>query len=146
MANKARLREYVDFSMCFCRMVPRLKDKVKPNRRVRGSSDCGTPLITSILSVSCFIEPKKAWKHHVLLGHKIINCLKYWGLRGNIRPHIQSVWLSRAYFPFVRCINHQRHAHNCCLYWIILGYGIRWTYMNPQNVCCPCSDWLQKQT
>lgn len=37
------------FPMCSSRTAPRLKDKVKPSRRVRGSSDCGTPLITSIL-------------------------------------------------------------------------------------------------
>lgn len=41
------------FSMCLSRMVPRPRDKVKPNRRVRGSSGGGTPLITSILFVYC---------------------------------------------------------------------------------------------
>ncbi len=39
-------------------MDPSLTDKVKLNRRVRGSSDCGTPSITSILPVPCFTEPK----------------------------------------------------------------------------------------
>lgn len=43
---------FVDwFPWCFFRMVPRLKDRVKPNRRAHGSSDCGIPSIISILPV-----------------------------------------------------------------------------------------------
>lgn len=34
------------------RRALKVKDRVKPSRRARGSSDCGTPLITSILSVA----------------------------------------------------------------------------------------------
>lgn len=41
-------------SLCSCRTAPRLKDEVKPNRRARGSSGCGTPSTTSIL-------PHLAW-------------------------------------------------------------------------------------
>ena len=44
--------------LCFCRMALRVKDRVKPNRRVLGSSDSGTPSTTSILSVLSFTQPK----------------------------------------------------------------------------------------
>lgn len=44
-------KNIMTFPCFFLRMAPRLKVKVKPNRRVPGCSECGTHLITSILSV-----------------------------------------------------------------------------------------------
>lgn len=52
--------EFLIVSSCVSsRMALRLKDRVKPNRRARGSSGCGTPLITSILLHPAATEQKK---------------------------------------------------------------------------------------
>lgn len=93
------------FPTCFSRMAPRLKDKVKPNRRARGSSDCGTPSITSILP----LQYKEG-----LLWHQV-----------------SSGWLSRGLFSLVYCIKAIKVTITVlclCLYWLILAYGIQNTW------------------
>lgn len=49
---------------CVYRTASRRKHTVKPNRRVRGSSDCGTPLTTSILSIPACATPKGLFISH----------------------------------------------------------------------------------
>lgn len=49
---------------CFYRTASRRNHTVKPNRRVRGSSDCGTPLTTSILSIPACTAPKGLFISH----------------------------------------------------------------------------------